>query len=175
MCAEPLISSLKENMLKQCTRCNIEKDIRLYACDKYKKDGRRSQCKECNKLDHLKRYTANPARERARCDAYRAFQKIENPGKLELSSKKTKLKSTYGMTIEDFENMKDAQGGCCYVCRVAETSLKGRSLCVDHDHNTGKIRKLLCNSCNTSLGLLKENIDIMESLIAYVKENSKLA
>ena len=159
-------------MLKQCTKCQEAKDITLYACDKYKKDGRRSQCKECNKADHQRRYTANPQKERDRCDAYRALQKIENPGKLELSNKKTKLKAAYGLSFEDLIRMKEDQNGCCYVCKIPETALNGRYLGVDHNHKTGKVRKLLCANCNTALGLLKEDVTIMSSLIAYVNENN---
>lgn len=51
------------------------------------------------------------------------------------------------------------------------TSLSKRSFCVDHNHNTGTVRGLLCHNCNSSLGLLKENVSILEKMIKYIEDN----
>lgn len=61
-----------------------------------------------------------------------------------------RLKAVYGITVEEYEAIKAAQGGVCYICRRAN----GRTvrLSVDHDHATGLIRGLLCKACNTFLG-----------------------
>jgi hypothetical protein len=75
------------------------------------------------------------------------------------------------LTLEKFKEIGDSQGWCCKICGISQDNL-GHSLHVDHDHNTLKIRGLLCSQCNTGIGLLKENVEILKSAIFYL-ENSK--
>lgn len=159
-------------MLKQCTKCSIEKDIELFAKDKYKKDGRRSQCKGCNKADHQRRYTSNPEKERDRSNSYRANLREVNPVKLQLSSRNTKLKKYYGLSIDKVEAMKKQQNYCCFICKEHESTIKSYGLVVDHSHETGSIRKLLCSNCNTALGLVKENISILNNMVNYIETHT---
>lgn len=71
-----------------------------------------------------------------------------------------------------YAEMVIAQEGLCAICHQPETSrARGggiRTLCVDHDHTTGQVRGLLCQRCNSALGLLDEDMLIMASMIAYV-------
>jgi hypothetical protein len=66
------------------------------------------------------------------------------------------------------------QEGRCAICSLSETSRdrndKIKVLSVDHCHVTGKIRGLLCHSCNVGLGLFKDNIDTIQNAILYLKE-----
>lgn len=57
---------------------------------------------------------------------------------------------TYGISLQEFEEMVKVQGGLCKIC--GEPPIKGRALHVDHDHKTGKVRGLLCFRCNGALG-----------------------
>lgn len=57
----------------------------------------------------------------------------------------------YGITQEDYDRMFDNQKGCCAICGIHQSKLK-QKLHVDHCHNTGKVRKLLCRNCNIHLG-----------------------
>ena len=75
---------------------------------------------------------------------------------------------TYGISLSDFNAMFEEQEGCCAVCGTHQLQLKTR-LCVDHDHATGKVRGLLCNSCNTALGKLKDNYDIAYRAADYLR------
>lgn len=70
----------------------------------------------------------------------------------------------YGISIDTYEQMLAEQNGVCASCSTPPTDKK---LAVDHDHNTGVIRGLLCQSCNTALGLLKDSPDRVASLLAY--------
>jgi len=67
------------------------------------------------------------------------------------------LKIKYNLTPEKYQAIHDAQGGVCAICLEPESFLtpKGniRPLAVDHDHNTGKVRGLLCDRCNLGLGV----------------------
>ena len=84
-------------------------------------------------------------------------------------SKDKYLKKTYGVSSDWYDEQFKAQGGVCYICCRPSGS---KSLMVDHCHNTGSVRKLLCFQCNTSLGLVKENIGVLYSMIDYVVEHS---
>jgi hypothetical protein len=68
------------------------------------------------------------------------------------------LRVLYGLTVEDYDRLLAEQGGVCAICRQPETRRKRRSstevvpLAVDHDHDTGVVRGLLCHTCNVRLG-----------------------
>lgn len=153
--------------MKQCTQCGTLKPLNEFSKDKYKRDGHRSACKICNKKDHLRRYTVDPESNRLRSQEYRKRLRETNPEKLILANRRTKLKRAYGLSLEDYQNMYDKQNGKCACCRKEQ-----KKLVVDHNHTTNKVRELLCNQCNTALGLLNENIDVMHSLIEYTRRHN---
>jgi hypothetical protein len=72
-------------------------------------------------------------------------------------------------TYEQFEKMREAQNNRCYICNSGPAN--NQSLHVDHDHITGKVRKLLCNNCNNGIGKLKDSIEILNKAIKYLKEH----
>lgn len=76
-------------------------------------------------------------------------------------------KYKYGITNEKYSQMVDSQGGKCAICD------QPTKLCVDHDHTTGKVRELLCNSCNAVLGYSKENQIILRSAIKYLNKHGR--
>ena len=81
------------------------------------------------------------------------------------------LKRKYGMTFEEFDAMLSDQNNACAICGTKEPSKnRGRDkrFHVDHDHQTGKVRGLLCKSCNIALGEVKENIHTLKSMIEYL-------
>ena len=78
----------------------------------------------------------------------------------------------YNLTEDQYNKMLSDQNYSCKICDTHEIKLT-RKLAVDHCHATGKIRGLLCNACNTSLGKLKEDTKIMQKLIEYVKEHNE--
>lgn len=70
------------------------------------------------------------------------------------------LRHRYGISLDEYMVLLAAQGGCCAVCREPPTSANTRAhwnnkLCVDHCHNSGKVRALLCNDCNLAVGYTK--------------------
>lgn len=79
------------------------------------------------------------------------------------------MKKNYGITLEDYDNLRIKQNFRCYLCGTHETVSDGRGLLhVDHDHTTGEVRSLLCSSCNTGLGLFKEDVDLLNKAINYI-------
>src|SRR5207253_2176895 len=71
-------------------------------------------------------------------------------GRKSLSNRRSHLKRTFGLTIEQYESMLAAQGGGCAIC--GRPPREDISLHVDHDHETGRVRGLLCFDCNATLG-----------------------
>jgi hypothetical protein len=87
-----------------------------------------------------------------------------NPEKI----KNNMLKFSYGIGIEDYNQMFEIQGGCCAICGKHQSEFK-KALCVDHNHETGQVRGLLCNACNSMLGYAFDNKIILGNAIKYLK------
>lgn len=77
------------------------------------------------------------------------------------------LRRKYGIGIEDKRAMIVAQGGRCAVCR--HELADGRQTCVDHNHETGAVRGVLCRSCNVALGQLRDDPVIIGALLLYLQ------
>ena len=91
---------------------------------------------------------------------------INNPEKRKLIVKKSSIKKKYGIVYEDYLHMHRVQEYKCKICqRHADEFKKG--LVVDHDHETGKIRALLCVNCNAQLHVL-ENKELYNKYINYL-------
>jgi len=79
-----------------------------------------------------------------------------------------RLKSRYGLTLHEYDDMLEAQGGVCAIC--GEECPQNERLSVDHDHETGRVRGLLCVNCNHMLGSAKDSTDTLAQAIEYLKE-----
>jgi len=83
----------------------------------------------------------------------------------------------YGITLKEYVDLAVSQQGLCAICNKPETVItKGtlRKLAVDHDHTNNKIRGLLCNNCNRAMGLLGDDIDMLNNMIKYIKKYRKV-
>lgn len=78
------------------------------------------------------------------------------------------LRSKYGLTLEGYHALLEKQDGTCAICGCRADK---RALHVDHHHGTGKIRGLLCNTCNRCLGLLKDDVAVLRSAVAYLERS----
>jgi Recombination endonuclease VII len=77
------------------------------------------------------------------------------------------LRKNFGITLEQYNDLLTAQDGRCAICH-RHGDWTGRRLAVDHNHATGKVRGLLCGSCNRGIGFLDEDIKVLEGAIAYL-------
>ena len=82
------------------------------------------------------------------------------------------MKSTFNLTVEDYNVLFEKQHGCCAICNRHQTEFKKR-LAIDHCHTTNIIRGLLCSSCNTALGLLKDNTNSLQNAIEYLNAKGR--
>lgn len=126
------------------------------------------KCQECNR-----RYT----RARRRTPEHQAYMREYNK-RNRSKTRSRHLQNRYGITLEEFNAMFAEQDGLCAVCRKPETAKwmgtdRTRPLSVDHCHETGKVRGLLCHSCNRILGLLNDDPDRLRRALAYLEEVAK--
>ena len=82
------------------------------------------------------------------------------------------LKRTYGITLEDYDKIYDKQNGKCAICKETFPRRGKEGLAVDHCHNKGIIRELLCCKCNTGIGNFKDNIILLEEAIKYLRKHN---
>lgn len=150
------------------------KPISDYGVDKTTKDGHRYSCKECynaqqreyakNNKQLIKDRNAKRSKERKAY--YQSSKGIE-------SSRRAHLKRKYSMTLEDYNQLSEDQNHTCAICYTEETSQRNNFLSVDHDHLTGRVRGLLCNTCNRALGLFNDNIELLNNSIKYLEQNEQ--
>jgi hypothetical protein len=105
---------------------------------------------------------------RAKNPKYSKAWKKRNPDRVRQHQKSSKLKAAYGITLAEYEAMLTAQGGVCAACGNPPGK---KSLAVDHDHETAKIRALLCTPCNTTIGQMRESPERLRKLIAYLEKH----
>ena len=94
--------------------------------------------------------------------------KANNREKYRNNAKDWHLKKRYGITLEDYNIMLFEQDGCCSICGIHHTEVY-KGLAVDHCHESGKIRGLLCGNCNQGLGRFKDDITLFKNAIKYLK------
>ncbi|MDE2441646.1 MAG: endonuclease VII domain-containing protein [Betaproteobacteria bacterium] len=137
--------------------------------------------------ENLRRWRAkNPEEARAKARAYdrewrkgnaeraeytRAYnqQYLADPENLERQRERN-LKRHYGITSAQFNELWDAQDGCCAVCG-AQLEPRGRtkkSAAIDHNHATGEVRGILCRGCNTGIGNLRDDPEIIKAAAEYL-------
>jgi hypothetical protein len=74
----------------------------------------------------------------------------------------------YGMTVEEYEAMLEAQSYCCAICDAEEWTTRDGSLNTDHDHKTNVVRGLLCHSCNVGLGHFRDDPELLQAAAKYL-------
>lgn len=83
------------------------------------------------------------------------------------SQRRRRLRLRYNITIEDYNRMINNQNSKCAICKVVEHT-ESRKLCVDHDHNTGEVRGLLCHGCNIAVAVIEKGKDFTNSILNYL-------
>jgi hypothetical protein len=139
---------------KVCSNCGEIKLLEDFYNDKKVIIKRASRCKKCVKQKNLVWINNNK-------EKYLDYQQS------------WKFQTRYNISLNDFNKLLKKQNGVCAICGKPELSTNGkdkiRKLSVDHNHVTGKVRGLLCGSCNLGFGSFKENIDMLKSAIKYAR------
>ena len=83
------------------------------------------------------------------------------------------MQRNYGIDLSTYNRMFQEQGGVCKICNLPQKSTRNDRLAVDHCHETGKVRGLLCDGCNRGIGLLKDDYRIIERAASYLRSQDE--
>lgn len=147
---------------KQCSKCALWLSESTFYKDSTTKDRLGSSCKNCIREYNKQHYAHNRDKRLLKMSKYRARTKDQEREKA--------LIRKYGITLSERDALLEAQEGTCAICRCSEPA--GHGWCVDHDHETGAVRGILCSPCNLILGHAKDNLDVLISAINYLEKNS---
>ena len=143
---------------RRCYSCKRSKSLSCFMSDSSRPYGKSYQCKLCKRDEARKRSRKNST-------TYKSNYYRQNIIK-------------YGLSVEQYEQLLATQSGCCAICCRPETafackkySTKPRRLSIDHNHETGKVRGLLCSKCNGAIGMLYENDITLHNARAYLEQH----
>ena len=140
---------------KTCSSCKEEKEISFFSKHRGNKDGLRYSCKQCDAVSRKKYWDSRAGKE--------VSNKWRGSDKGRESRRNTKLKARYGITLDDYYEMYESVDGSCEICKN-----EFDVLAVDHCHESGKVRGLLCKPCNTALGLMKDSQETLFNSQVYL-------
>ncbi len=152
---------------KTCTRCKVEQPVEKFGLRKANKGSTkwRSRCRTCE---------AEEQRERSllkKLSGQKISKSFEDPEQLSIKGLKKyteSLRLPWDLVINEYP-----EDGNCKICDSGPVGNANR-LSLDHDHETGNFRGFLCGNCNTALGLLKDNIEILNKCIEYLSKNQNI-
>ena len=130
--------------------------------DKVKFHAKRKALKDADKIKVYKSEYHEKHKERLRAEQKRRYQL--NKDKVWEDN----LSKTFGMTLQEYNHILAYQGGRCGICQCLPEE-ETRKFAVDHCHVTGKIRGILCRGCNVGIGNLKDDVEVVQAALAYLK------
>ncbi len=160
---------------KTCRICGVSKPLTEFHRASGARDGHRGECRECFRELGRSRYIANrekyiaasKAWQQANPDRHNAYQRERNKQpEVKRRQRDAYYQRTYGISAEDVDAMLQAQGGGCAICGRLPERLA--SLHVDHDHEHGNLRGLLCLSCNHGLGQFRDDPALLGAAADYL-------
>lgn len=157
--------------MKKCRYCKIDLSYDLFAKNKSTKDGLSYYCKKCcvkkTKESRAREKTINPIT--GKTEYKKKYN--EYPVNSKEYLRNVFLKRKYNITLKLYNQMLIEQDNKCAICARHSDELP-KSLDVDHDHITGKVRGLLCGKCNMGIGYFQDNINLINKASAYIKNHN---
>jgi hypothetical protein len=126
--------------MKRCRDCGLTKPLEDFPRNKNSKDGRHTYCKQCHNA--------------------RGRETIQ---RLHGNSRHYHLKKRYGIGADEFDELVRLQGGVCAICG------RDNPEHVDHSHETGEVRGILCFNCNGGLGQFRDSVDALRAAALYLE------
>jgi hypothetical protein len=160
----------KDGLQNWCKFCNEEYINIPNNKERLKKTSKKYHSKKENKSkinEWHKNYNKNPEVKLKR------KEKSLIPENIKIAKENDLIKN-YGITLEQYNKMLLGQNNCCEMCNITifeyleKQNNRIKSFCVDHNHETGQIRGLLCHSCNLLLGKIEKNKNMLNSIIYYI-------
>lgn len=151
--------------MKTCQDCLTSKPENEFHVKRYKsgKVGLRSYCKDCSHKQREEWRKTNPL-DNERNKVYNKTHALEIRGKKLVKQYWPQL--TWEQAIEMWNLLLKEQNGACGICKKEKKSLH-----VDHNHTTGKVRGLLCYNCNNGLGRFKDSIEFLYNAVKYLTKD----
>jgi hypothetical protein len=167
--------------MKTCPGCKLELENDKFGIHKNRYDGLQTYCKSCSKekyeesrrVSRLKCYHKDPEKTKTRNREWNN----KNKDKRRIQSKRYYLKNkekvhewhmqySYGITRENREEILKSQNDSCAICGKPANNVD--EFDVDHCHNTGTVRGLLCHKCNTGIGFFEDDPELLTKAIQYL-------
>jgi hypothetical protein len=160
--------------MKTCSTCKRILQRCEFRVDRSNPDGLMYHCRKCKSEKEKAAHQKNPAIRKRINDKWKEKRKVYySDEKRKRKYKHEELLRTFGLTLEQYEQMLQSQNNSCAICKRPERAKNAKKLAVDHCHTTGNIRGLLCSNCNRALGLLEDRTDLLKEAIVYLtKEES---
>jgi Recombination endonuclease VII len=149
-----------------CRYCKVNKQLREFHKSGNRVRGRASDCKEC-RAKRSKEIWANPKERKVARERTVNWLKSQS-GKYKVFERN--LIREYGIDLEDWARMMNAQNRKCACCEGALQL--DRTTHVDHCHNSGDVRALLCQWCNSVLGYAKDDVSLLQKAVNYLKRHN---
>jgi hypothetical protein len=158
--------------MKRCKKCGEVKPLSEFYRATGMKDGHRSECKSCHKAKQQRWYAENREHAIAQVKRWQQTNKDhlhayrrEYRQRRKVEERDAYLRRSFGITQADYDALLERQGGGCAICGKPPGKI---SLHVDHDHETGEVRGLLCVGCNNALGQFHDDPALLDRAIDYV-------
>ncbi len=152
---------LSQGPNRVCKQCGVDKPL----IGGFNKKGVYWQvrCMECSKQRNKNRHRNNREADLAANKAWYDTNKHVHRNAM--------YRNKYGITLADYDALLASQGGTCRICRRPPSTIKpDKNLAVDHDHDTGTVRGLLCDMCNVGLGNFRDSAEALEAAANYLRE-----
>jgi Recombination endonuclease VII len=171
--AAPVTGGLYGPEVKRCRKCGELKPLTAFYKEQGCRDGYRNDCKACFAARSKQWYLRNRSHVIARVKTWqqtnpervKATRKAAQPRRRPID-RDARLRRVFGLSSDQYAAMLEDQGGGCALC--GRTPPPGRSLHVDHDHETGVVRGLLCFRCNAGIGQFREDKLRLADAIVYL-------
>ncbi len=126
------------------------------------------------KAQAIERQRAYVARNKKKIAARQSAYYRANKERTNETRRERDLRNKYGISSEDYARMLFRQDFRCACCKTSKPGGHGERFSVDHDHATGKVRALLCFRCNTVLGHIEEDSDVLVAVMDYLEKHGKV-
>ena len=158
---------------RHCNGCNTTKDLTDFSKDNADVTGYTYRCKKCRNQKQKEWVKKNPDKVKILNLKHRETRKeyYSSPER-KLKYRKKYIEKAFNIPYSQYEQMQTAQNNVCAICKEKETCSRQEYLSVDHNHTTGKVRGLLCNSCNRALGYFRDNPVFVENAKNYLILNN---
>lgn len=142
-----------------CTKCKSIKSRQDFREREDAKNGLQYWCRECENRANRERYVPKPKKKR-------------NPEEVKRNARDRMLRHRYGITLDEVNKIYEDQNGKCAICYIKRPKKGVTGLYVDHCHETGRVRGLLCPNCNAAIGKFKEDTKTLKSAIQYLDKHN---